>query len=109
MNINEILNSTIAGLLCAIIIALFGYVVKLIKKSYDKNKTMFWYNVSFYFDILAIVYCAICFRIDKCSLSPLSFGDTENSIFFFIMILDIFFTIVEYKNIQQYLKHHNQK
>lgn len=109
MNINEILNSTIAGLLCAIIIALFGYVAKLIKKSHDKNKTMFWYNVSFYFDIFAIVHCAVFFRIDKCSLSPLSLGDPKNSFFFFVMIFNIFFTIVEYKNIQQYLKNHNQK
>lgn len=109
MNINEILNSTIAGLLCAIIIALFGYVVKLIKNSHNKNRTLFWYDFSFYFDIFGIVHCAINFRLDKCSLYPFSFGDGENLTLFIILFCDIIFTILQYKNIQNYIKNNNQQ
>lgn len=104
MNFNEILNSTISGLLCTITVALSSALLKFLKKCHNKDKIMFWFNFSFYYDIFAIVFSAIVFRIDKCSLYPFSFGDTKNLFFFIALIINVIFTIIQYNNIKKYIK-----
>jgi len=109
MDFNTIINNTIAGLLVALITVISTFLFKFLKKNYSKDKILFLYNLSFYFDIFAIVYVATHFRIDKCSWYPLSFGDIANLIFFIILMLNISCTLIQYNNIKKYIKNTNQK
>lgn len=109
MDINAILNDTIAGLLVALITIVSSFIFKFLKRKYYENKIMLLYNISFYFDIFAIVYVAINFRLDKCSLSPFSFGDIQNLIFFIILVCNVIFTFIQYNNIKKYINRNNQK
>lgn len=86
MDFNEILNATIAGLICSIIVAISTILFKFSKKSYAKDSTLFWYDIFFYFDIFATVCNAINFRLDKCSFSHFSLGDSSNLIFLSLLV-----------------------
>lgn len=97
INFNDILNSVLSGLICSGVVAISTIIYKLTKKSYNKNKIIFWENFIFYFEILSITFCALFFRIDKISFSPFSFGDSENFFLFICLILNIIFTIINYK------------
>ena len=77
------------------------------KKSYTQDSTLFWYNISFYFDIFAIVCNAINFRLDKCSLFPFSLGDSTNLIFFIALVICLIGTFIQYSNIKKYIKQTN--
>ena len=107
MNFNEILNATIAGLICSIIVAISTILFRFFKKSYTQDSTLFWYNIFFYFDIFAIVYNAINFRLDKCSLFPFSPGDSTNLIFFIALGICLICTLIQYNNIKKYIKQTN--
>lgn len=108
LNLNEILNSTISGLLCSIIVAMSTILFRVLKKSYLKDSRLFWYNIFFYFDVLALVYNAIMFRLDKCSLSTFSFGDTPNLFSFIAVIICLICVFVQYSYINRYIKQTNQ-
>lgn len=108
LDFNEILNSTISGLICAITIALGTYLFKVVKEAHNKDKILFWLNTCFYFNIFAIVYSATRFRIDLCSFSPLSFGDVHNLTLFITLISNIVCTIIQYNNVKKYINTTNQ-
>lgn len=97
LNFNEILNSVISGIICSFIVAISTIIYNLIKQYQSKNKTLFFKNLFFYFDIFSITFCAINFRLDKISFSPFSFGDNDNLLFFCCLIICIIFSIVNYK------------
>lgn len=107
MNFDEILNATIAGLICSFIVATSTVLLKILKKSYNKDSIMFWYNISFYFDIFATIYNAIHFKLDTFSLFPLSFGNNENLIFFIVLVVCFICTLIQYSNIKKYIKQTN--
>ena len=96
VDFNEILNATISGLICSIIVAISTILFNFFKKSYTQDSTLFWYNISFYFDIFAIVCNAINFRLDKCSLFPFSLGDSTNLIFFIALVICLIGTFIQY-------------
>lgn len=107
MDFNEILNATISGLICSIIVAISTILFNFFKKSYAKDSTLFWYNLSFYFDIFTVVANAINFRLDKCSLFPFSLGDSTNLIFFITLGICLICTLIQYSNIKKYIKQTN--
>lgn len=47
MNLNDILNNTIAGLLVALICTCFGLLYKFIKKKHSENSELFWLYTRF--------------------------------------------------------------
>ena len=108
LDFNEILNATIAGLICSIIVAISTILFKFSKKSYAKDSTLFWYDIFFYFDIFATVCNAINFRLDKCSFSHFSLGDSSNLIFFITLGICLICTLIQYNNIKKYIKQTNQ-
>ncbi len=102
MNLVEIVNSVISGLTCTVIIALSTFLFKIIKKSHNKNKELFWNRIFFYVSLFGIVNCAIFFRIDECTLHPFSFGNSYNSFNFICLVINIISVIFHYHDSKNY-------
>ena len=103
MSFSEILNATIATLISSLVIVIVTAIFRKIRKSYQKNPSLFFYNFSFYFNIIAITSNALCFDLDEISLNPFSCS-ISNLISLSGLIVCIVCTVYQYKLTKDYIK-----
>lgn len=64
MDISEILNNTIAGLICTIIVSLFTIFFKLLKKKYNENRELLLLRIHFTIALVGLI-CSLFSNIDE--------------------------------------------
>ena len=70
MNLNDIINETIAGLIVALICTCFGLLCKFIKKKHSENSELFWLYIRFIVNISGIL-AAFSLILNQSDLWPL--------------------------------------
>lgn len=58
MDFNEILNSTVASILCTVVVSSSVFIFKILKRQYTKNKKLFISKLSFYTSLIGS-YCGL--------------------------------------------------
>lgn len=68
MDMNEILNTVVSGLICTAIISSITFIFNFIKDRYNKNKSLFLLKLQFFIGLVGLV--CNCFALTTNSFIP---------------------------------------
>ena len=105
MDFNEILNSTIAGLICSGTVALLTFTYKILNAKYKEDSTLFLINLNFYLGLVFLVISCLEFNLETIFTNFLSVPNLFNLIFFICIIINLANILIAYKNIKKYIKY----